>query len=182
MLHVIAAILVVLVLFFVAMYNNLVHICYRCDEALSNVETELKRRYVLIPNLVSIVKGYASHEKYLLEQLVKLREKASYNPNSILSPADEAKFSQKLNSLMVKLEAYPNLKANQNFRELQIELANTEDRIQAALRFYNCNVRIVNSTIRQFPSNIVANAFDFEIRQFFVLEDATAQTAPTIQF
>ena len=175
-------ILGIVIILFILLYYSLVYIANQCDEARSNIETELNRRYVLIPNLVAVVKGYVSHEKYLLEQLVRLREKAYDNQNSPLSPADEAEFSRSLNRMMVRLEAYPNLKSNQNFRDLQSELANTEDRIQAALRFYNCNVRRINSAIEQFPSNIVAGLFGFEKREFFILQDTAARLPPTIRF
>lgn len=175
-------VILILVIVAIAIYNNLVCIAYQCDEAWSNVETEFQRRYVLVPSLVSTVKGYVKHEKYLQEELVRLREKAFDNQNSVLSPASEAEFSRSLNRLIVRLEAYPNLKASTNFQNFQIELANTEDRIQAALRFYNRNIRILNSKIRQFPSNIIAILFDFRKCQFFVLEDIAAEETPRIQF
>lgn len=173
---------VILIIIAIAIYNDLVCTAYQCDEAWSNVETELKRRYILIPSLVSTVKGYVDHEKYLLEELVKLREKAFDNRNSILSPANEAEFSRNLNRLIIRLEAYPKLKASKNFRELQTELANTEDRIQAALRFYNANVRRINSAIKQFPSSILANLFKFNKRDFFILEETAAKLPPTVRF
>lgn len=181
MMYAIIIVSIVLILVAIAIYNNLVCTNYQCDEAWSNVEAEFKRRYVLIPALVSTVKGYVSHEKQLLEELVKLREKAFDNRNSVLSPENEAEFSRNLNRLIVRLEAYPKLKASRNFRELQCELANTEDRIQAALRFYNANVRRINSAIEQFPSNILANLFNFEKRNFFRLEEA-ARIAPIVRF
>lgn len=181
--YVILSILILFVIIFIVLYNNLVSITYQCDEAWSNVDTELKRRYYLIPNLIAVVKGYAAHEKYLLEEIVKLREKAFSNQSSVASQAaDESALSRSLERLMTRLEAYPDLKANRNFLELQKELANTEDRIQAALRFYNGNVRENNSRIRQFPSNIVAKLFRFGRREFFRLEDMVAKLPPTVQF
>jgi LemA protein len=183
MIYVILVVVVLFVIIFIAIYNNLVSITNQCEEAWSNVETELKRRYHLIPNLISVVKGYAAHERSLLEEIVKLREKAFNNQSSITSQAeDESALQRSLDKLMVRLEAYPNLKANQNFLELQKELANTEDRIQAALRFYNGNVRENNSRIRQFPSNIIANLFGFGRREFFKLQNTAATVPPSVQF
>lgn len=174
---------VLVILIFIALYNNLVSISNQCDEAWSNVDTELKRRYDLIPNLVSVVKGYAAYEKSLLEELVRLREIAFNNQGSIVSQAeDESAFQRSLDKLMVRLEAYADLKASRNFLELQKELANTEDRIQAALRFYNGNVRENNSRIEQFPSNIVANLFSFEKRDFFKVNNMAAKLPLVVEF
>jgi LemA protein len=179
----ILGILVVLALFLIGLYNNLVSINNQCDEAWSNVDTELGRRYDLIPNLISVVKGYAAHERALLEELVRLRERAFNNRGPVASQAeDEAALQRSLDQLIVRLEAYPDLKASQNFLELQRELANTEDRIQAALRFYNGNVRENNSRIQQFPSNIVANLFNFGRRDFFRLDNIAARRPPIVQF
>lgn len=178
----IAIVLVVLVAF-IGMYNGLVSIRNQCEEAWSNVDTELKRRYDLIPNLVNTVKGYAKHEKELLEDLVNLRERASANHGNIASQAaDESLLQKTLGQLMVRLEAYPDLKASSNFLELQGELANTENRIQAALRFYNGNVRANNNKIEQFPSNIVASMFTFARREFFELEIPEARETPQVAF
>lgn len=181
--NIILGVLILFIIIFIVIYNSLVSIAYQCDEAWSNIDTELGRRYDLIPNLISVVKGYATHEKYLLEELVKLREKALSNQGSIASQAaDEFALSRSVERLIVSLEAYPDLKASRNFLELQKEWANTEDRIQAALRFYNGNVRENNSRIRQFPSNIVASLFSFGRREFFRLEDMAAKLPPTVQF
>ncbi|MDP7061968.1 MAG: LemA family protein [Planctomycetota bacterium] len=167
----------------IAMYNGLVAIKNHCDEAWSNIDTELKRRYDMIPNLVSTVKGYAKHERELLEDVVKLREKAAGNHGAVSSQAaDETLLSKALGSLMVRLEAYPDLKASGNFLELQKELANTENRIQAALRFYNGNVRDNNNKIEQFPSNIVAGMFNFGPREFFELDIPEARNTPQVEF
>lgn len=180
---VILGIVVVLAVMAIALYNALVSIRNQCDEAWSNVDTELKRRYDLIPNLVNTVKGYASHEKELLEEVTNLREKASGNHGTPASQAaDESLLSAALGKLMVRLEAYPDLKASDNFLQLQGELANTENRIQAALRFYNGNVRENNNRIEQFPSNIVAGMFSFSNREFFELDIPEAREAPQVQF
>jgi len=167
----------------IGMYNSLVSVRNHCDEAWSNIDTELQRRYDLIPNLVETTKGYAKHERELLEDVVNLREKASANHGGVASQAaDESLLQNALGRLMVRLEAYPDLKASANFVELQKELANTENRIQAALRFYNGNVRENNNRIQQFPSNVIASMFAFGAREFFELENPEARQAPQVQF
>lgn len=183
------ALLVVLVLVLVpvfiviGMYNSLVGTRNQVDESWSGVETELQRRYSLIPNLVNTVKGYATHEKSLLEEVTKLRESAVANTGSPASQAaTENQLSRALGNLIVRLEAYPELKANQNFVELQQELSNTEDRIQAAYRFYNGNVRENNNKVQMFPTNIIAGMFGFTRREFFELEDERARVAPKVEF
>jgi LemA protein len=182
-LWVVLGILLVIVFWAIAAYNGLVSIRNQCVEAWSNVDTELKRRYDLIPNLVNTVKGYAKHEKDLLEQVTSLREKAANNHGSPASQAkDEGALERAVGQLMVRLEAYPELKANVNFLELQKELGNTENRIQASLRFYNGNVRENNNKIEQFPSNIIAGMFKFLKKEFFELDVPEARQAPKVQF
>ena len=171
------------VLIFIGLYNSLVSIRNQCDEAWSNVDTELKRRYDLIPNLVDTVKGYAKHEKELLEQVVAMREQAATNQGSLASQAqDELRLQKTLGQLMVRLEAYPELKASQNFLELQSELSNTENRIQAALRFFNGNIRENNNKVQQFPSNVIANMFGFGTREFFELDIPEARQPVKVEF
>jgi len=168
---------------FIGLYNGLVSIRNQCDEAWSNVDTELKRRYDLIPNLVNTVKGYAKHERELLEQVVEMREQAAGNHGSLASQAqDEVRLQKSLGQLMVRLEAYPDLKASANFVELQGELANTENRIQAALRFFNGNIRENNNKVQQFPSNVIANMFSFGTREFFELDIPEAREAVKVEF
>lgn len=180
---VILGIVVLLGIIVIAMYNGLVSVRNHCDEAWSNIDTELQRRYDLIPNLIETTKGYAKHERELLEDVVNLREKASGNHGSVASQAaDESLLQNALGRLMVRLEAYPDLKASTNFLELQKELANTENRIQAALRFYNGNVRENNNRIQQFPSNVIAGMFTFGPRDYFELENPEARQAPKVQF
>ncbi len=180
---IVGGILLLIVLWMVGAFNGLVSIRNQCDEAWSNVDTELKRRYDLIPNLVNTVKGYAQHERQLLEQVVALREKAANNHGAPSSQAkDEAALEGAVRTLMVRLEAYPDLKANTNFLELQKELGNTENRIQASLRFYNGNVRENNNKIEQFPSNVVAGMFKFLKKEFFELDVPEARQAPKVQF
>lgn len=176
-------ILLLVLMIFIGMYNGLVAIRNHCDEAWSNIDTELQRRYDLIPNLVETAKGYAKHERGLLEDVVKLREQAAGNHGAISSQAaDESLLQNALGKLMVRLEAYPDLKASANFLEVQKELANTENRIQAALRFYNGNVRENNNKMEQFPSNIVAGMFSFTTRDYFELENPDAKVAPKVSF
>ncbi|MDP6850190.1 MAG: LemA family protein [Planctomycetota bacterium] len=176
-------VLLLVVLVIIGMYNGLVSIRNQCDEAWSNVDTELKRRYDLIPNLLNTVKGYAKHEKELLEQVTSLREQAANNHGNLASQAaDETALQGVLGKLMVRLEAYPDLKASANFLELQSELANTENRIQAALRFYNGNIRENNNKVQQFPSNIIAGMFSFSLREFFELDIPEARIAPKVEF
>ena len=172
-----------LAIIFIALYNGLVSIRNQCNEAWSNVDTELKRRYDLIPNLVNTVKGYASHEKDLIEKVVEMREQAAGNTGSLASQAqDEIQLQKALGQLMVRLENYPDLKASSNFLELQQELANTEDRIQAALRFFNGNIRENNNKVQQFPSNVIAGMFSFTLREFFELDVPEAREPVKVEF
>ena len=177
-----AAVVGILLLSVVVMYNGLVRIRNHCDEAWADVETELKRRYNLIPNLVNTVKGYAAHEQALLEQVVRLREECARNWGSPGQQADsEQRFQSALHGLLVRVENYPELKASRNFLALQEELANTENRIQAARRFYNGNVRDNNNRVQTFPSAIIAGMFAFKEREFFKLEDPAMAAPPTVR-
>jgi len=177
-----AAIVIFLLLSVVVMYNGLVRIRNHCDESWADVETELKRRYNLIPNLVNTVKGYAAHERELLEQVVRLREECSHNWGSPAQQADtEQRFQSALHGLLVRVENYPDLKASSNFLALQEELANTENRIQAARRFYNGNVRDNNNRVQTFPSAIIAGMFGFTEREYFKLEDPAMAAPPTVR-
>jgi len=165
-----------------ANYNALVRGRNHCKEAWSNVDTELKRRYNLIPNLVETVKGYAKHESEVLEGVVRARAQALENAGSIQQQADsENALVGSLKSLFAVAEDYPVLKASQHFLELQTELANTEDRIQAARRFYNANVRDLNTRIQSFPSLILANAFNFKEAEYFRVEGLALAAAPQVQ-
>jgi LemA protein len=162
-------------------YNRLVKCNNHCVEAWSNVDTELKRRYALVPNLVRTVKGYAGHERDLLHEVTRLRNVCADNTGPPAAQADtEKQLVQALQRLLVRVEAYPDLKASQNFLELQEELTNTEDRIQAARRFFNGNVRKYNNALQVFPNNIVAGAFGFKERAFFEVEPAVDRDAPEV--
>jgi len=155
----------------IAMFNSLVTVRNMCKESWSNIDTELKRRYDLIPNLVETVRGYANHERGLLERVTQCRSRAIQSTGSPESQArDENELVRELRTLFAVVENYPELKASDNFLELQRELTRTEDRIQAARRFYNGNVRDLNNKVQVFPSNIIANMFGFKQGEYFEVE------------
>ncbi|MBI4245059.1 MAG: LemA family protein [Planctomycetes bacterium] len=163
----------------IATYNCLVKLRNHCTESWSDVDTELKRRYDLIPNLVETVKGYAKHEREIIEKVTEARARAVASTGSPSSQAkDENILVGTLRSLFAVSEGYPDLKASSNFLQLQKELANTEDRIQAARRFYNGNVRDLNNKVEMFPSNLIANFFSFQKSEFFEIEDSGIRAAP----
>ena len=183
---IVIGVLVVLALAVVISYNRFVSQRNLIRNSWANIDTELKRRYDLIPNLVETVKGYASHEKETLEAVVRARSAAA---SATGSPAEQAAAEGPLIGALRQLfalsEAYPDLKANQNFLELQAELSNTEDRLQASRRFYNANVEQYNRRVQSFPSNVIAGAFKFTEEQFFEIEPAMRETmeqAPKIEF
>jgi LemA protein len=160
-------IIVVLILWAVAVYNGLIRLKNRVDEAWSDIDVQTKRRYDLIPNLVNTVKGYAAHEKEVFEKVTEARTRAMGAQSTADKAQAENALSQTLKSLFAVAEAYPDLKANQNFLELQRELTDTEDKIQASRRFYNGNVRDFNTKIQVFPNNIFAGMLGFSAREFF---------------
>ena|SRR5579871_6086337 len=162
----ILGIIVVLVIWLVLAYNGLVRTRTRAQEAWADIEVQLKRRYDLIPNLVESVKGYAAHEKTVFEDVTKARTQAMQATGTAKAGA-ENQLSSTLKSLFAVAENYPDLKANQNFLNLQNELTDTEDKIQAARRFYNGMVRDLNTKIQTFPTNLFANAFGFKSMDFF---------------
>jgi LemA protein len=165
----------------VATYNILVRISNHCKEAWSSIETELKRRYDLIPNLVETVKGYAAHEREVLERVVQARNAAVASTGSPASQAaDENVLVRSLRQLLAVVENYPDLKASQNFLALQEELINTEDRIQRVRRFYNANVRDLANRIETVPSNLVARWFGFQNREYFEIDNAIERQAPKV--
>ena len=169
---VIVVILLVPILYILGTYNRLVKLRYTIRESWSNVDTELKRRYDLIPNLVKTVKGYAAHERGVLEAVVQARQAAIASTGSPASQArDENELVRQMRSLLAVAERYPDLKASQNFLALQHELTNTEDRIQAARRFYNGNVRAMNVLVQSVPSNLIASMFGFKEEEYFEIED-----------
>lgn len=158
------------VVWFVLSYNRFVRLITRAKEAWSDIEVQMKRRYDLIPNLVNTVKGYATHEKTAFENVTKARAMAIGAQGMEEKGKAENMLSGALKSLFAVAEAYPELKANQNFLELQRELSDTENKIQAARRFYNGNVRDLNIATQVFPSNMVARIFNFSKMEFFDLE------------
>jgi len=181
-LYVVLGVLALGLLFGVGTYNALVRLRQHVRESWSAIDTELKRRYDLIPNLVETVKGYAAHEKETLDAVIQARTRAVASTGSpAQQAADEIPLVQALGRLFAVAESYPNLKANENFLGLQRELGNTEDRIQASRRFYNANVRELNTRVEVFPSNIIASMFGFHKEEFFEIEEM-ARTAPKVSF
>lgn len=168
----------VLLLAGIAMYNALVRLNVRVDEAWSDITVQLKRRLDLIPNLVSTVKGYAKHEAEVLEKIAKERAGTVSGQTSVQDAAQtENMLTGALKSVFAVAESNPDLKANQNFLQLQEELVDTEDKIQAARRFYNGSARDLNTKILTFPTNIFAGMLGFKVRDFFELDDAQAAAA-----
>ena len=169
------------VIFVMSVYNSLVKLRNHISEAWSNVDTELTRRYELIPNLVATVKGYADHEQETLERVIRLRNTCMADQGSIKhQEGTETKLVNAVQKLLAVAEAYPDLKADKNFLELQIELVNTEDRIQSARRFYNGNVREYRNLCESFPSNLVAGMFNFSTSEFFNVDPAVRK-APVVK-
>jgi LemA protein len=172
-LWIVLALIVVIGIVAVVSYNRFVSQRTLIQDAWANIDTELRRRYDLIPNLVETVKGYAAHEKEVLEEVTRARAMAA---SATGSPAEQAAaegpFVAALRQLFAVVENYPDLKANQNFLALQSELTNTEDRLQTARRFYNANVRDYNRRVAAFPSSIVAGMFNFEEEQYFEVDES----------
>ena len=182
---VLIVIVVVLVAYVGMTYNGFVTLKNRVKEAWSDIEVQMKRRYDLIPNLVETVKGYAAHESGTLEKVIQARNMAMAPHADMKEVAkSENMLTGALKSIFALSENYPDLKANQNFMELQRELRDTEDKIQAARRFYNANVLALNTKAEMFPSNIVAAMFHFEKRDFFELAESEqdARNAVKVQF
>lgn len=175
---IIVAVVVVVGLVVAAMYNGLVKLNVRADEAWSDITVQLKRRYDLIPNLVSTVKGYATHEKTVFEDVTKARANALGAQGVQETAKAENQFTQTLKSLFAVAENYPELKANENFKALQDELTDTEDKIMASRRFYNGVARDFNTKRKVFPTNIFANMLGFnKDKEFFELDEAEAAQA-----
>lgn len=181
-LYLILAALGVLALGLIGIFNRLVTLRNRGKEAWADIDVQLKRRYDLIPNLVSTVKGYAAHEKQVFEKVTEARSRAM--GAQALGEKAEAEniLTGALKTLFAVSENYPQLKASENFLELQRELSDTENKIQAARRFYNANVRDLNSTIESFPSNLIAGMFRFQKMEFFEIEEAGEKEAPKVNF
>lgn len=171
-------IIVALVLFLIYKYNGFVVFRTRADEAWADIDVQLKRRYDLIPNLVSTVKGYATHESEAFEKVSEARSKAMQAGSIEEKGQAENALTGTLKSLFAISESYPELKANTNFLQLQNELADTENKIQAARRFYNGNVRELNIKIETFPGNLIAKMFKFMKKDFFELEQDSIEKEP----
>ncbi len=178
MTYIILAIVAIIVIWLVASYNGLVTLKTRTDEAWSDIDVQLKRRYDLIPNLVNTVKGYATHESGVFEKVTQARAQAMQAGTPTAKGEAENMLTGALKSVFAIAEAYPDLKANQNFLALQAELSDTENKIQAARRFYNGNVRDLNVRVAAFPSNLIASSFGFTSRDFFDLAGDEAAREP----
>ena len=177
----IGVVALVALVWFIATYNRMQRLRQHIRESWSDIDVELRRRYELIPNLVETVKGYASHEREVLEEVVTLRNQAMANRGSAVSQAaDETAMLLGLKKLFAVVEAYPDLKADTNFLALQSELSNTEDRIAAARRFYNGNVREMTQLCQTIPTNLVANMFKFEGGDYFELDSAAERVVPKL--
>ena len=181
-LKIIFGVLVILVLWIIFIYNRLVALRNRVKEAWSDIEVQLKRRYNLIPNLVETVKGYASHEKEVFEKVTQARTKAIGAQNLKEKAVAENMLSNTLKSLFAVAENYPQLRSSENFQKLQEELTDAEDKIQAARRFYNGNVRDFNIKIESFPSNIIAKIFNFKKVEFFEIKEEAEKDVPKLKF
>jgi LemA protein len=166
----------------VVMYNGLVRKRVQCENGWAQIDVQLKRRYDLVPNLVETVKGYASHERETLEAVIKARQTAIDASSIKDQAAAENMLTGALRQLMMLTEAYPDLKANQNFAKLQEELTSTENKIGFARQHYNDTVSQYNAAVQMFPGNIVAGMFGFQEREFFELEDTVQREAPKVSF
>jgi len=173
---------VLVVLWIVGTYNGLVTLRVRSEEAWSDIDVQLRRRYDLIANLVETVKGYATHEREVFEKVTEARSSAIAAGNVRQQGEAENMLTGALRSLFAVAENYPQLRASENFMQLQRDLTDTEDKIQASRRFYNGNVRDLNTKIQSFPANIVANMFSFKQRDMFEIEEAAAREPVKVDF
>ncbi len=189
--YIILGVLAVIIIWAIFAYNNFVTLVFRTKEAWADIDVQLKRRYDLIPNLIEAVKGYVTHERSTLDAVTEARAKATQthiDPSNI-TPAQitamagmEDALSQTLGKLLAVAEAYPDLKANQNFLSLQAELADTENKIQASRRFFNGNVRDLNTAIEVFPNNLIAKMFSFVQQEFFELKEEAQREPVKVSF
>ena len=179
---IILAIVVILVIAIISMYNGLVSSRVKVDNAWSQIDVQLQRRFDLIPNLVETVKGYAAHESETFERITSLRTSWA-NANTVAEKADlDNQLSGALKTIMAVSENYPDLKANQNFSELSEELRNTENKISFSRQFYNDTVTMYNQKLQIFPSNIIANMFNFTPRELFAVDNAEARKNVKVDF
>jgi len=180
--YIVLGVLVAIVLWVIFVFNTLITLRNRAKEAWSDIDVQLKRRYNLIPNLVETVKGYAGHEKEVFQKVTEARTKAMGAQTMEEHSKSENMLSSTLKSLFAVAENYPQLKAGENFLELQRELRDTEDKIQASRRFYNGNVRDLNTKIEIFPARIIAAMFAFKKMDFFEIEEAAAKEPTKVSF
>ncbi|EKE14380.1 MAG: LemA-like protein [uncultured bacterium] len=179
---IILGLIVLIVLWFIAVYNGLITFRNRTQEAWSDIDVQLKRRHDLIPNLIETVKGYAAHEKEVFQKVTEARAQAMQAKTPEQSGKAENMLSNTLKSLFAVAENYPDLKANQNFLKLQDELADTENKIQASRRFYNGNVRDFNTKLQVFPTNMVGGMLGFKQFEFFEIEEAGERENVEVKF
>ncbi len=176
------ALVILLLLMVVVIYNSLVQKRVRCQEAWSQIDVQLKRRYDLIPNLVETVKGYAAHEKETLERVIQARQQAIAAQGVRQQAEAENLLTGALRQLFALSEAYPNLKANENFLALQEELSSTENRISFSRQHYNDSAAVFNTAAQSFPNSVIAGMFHFQRQDYFELEDAAMRQAPKVKF
>jgi LemA protein len=179
---VIVAIIVVVALLLVALYNRLVQQRNRVDNAWAQVEVQLKRRWDLIPNLVETVKGYAAHERETFEAVTQARARAQQAGNPAEAAQAEGILGAALGRLLAVAEAYPELQADENFRQLQTELSETENRVAVSRQVYNDTVLTYNNTVQTFPGLVLAGPFGFTIREFFEVEEEAQRQPPVVDF
>ncbi len=175
-------IIAVLVILFIVIYNGLVRLKIQCDNAWSDIDVQLKRRYDLIPNLVETVKGYAGHEKETLEGVVAARNQAMSAQGPAAKGGAEGMLASALRQVFALAEAYPQLRAVESFNQLQQTLNQIEDSVQNARRYYNAVVRDFNTKIAQFPSNVIAGMFNFKPREFFEISAPAEREVPKVSF
>lgn len=180
--YILIAVIAVLLIWGILAYNRFISFINRAKEAWSDIDVQLKRRYDLIPNLINTVKGYATHESTTFDKVTQARVAAMGASNVADKGKAENMLTDAIKSVFAVAEAYPDLKANQNFLELQKQLTDTEDKIQAARRFYNGNVRDLNIAIESFPSNVIARFFHFAKMELFVLDEAAAKQPVEVKF
>jgi len=180
---VIGVLALVVLVWFIGNFNRMVRLRQHIRESWADIDVEMKRRYDLIPRLVEVVKGYAAHEKDVLERVTALRDQALSNTGAASAQAgDESNLMREVRHLFAVVERYPDLKADRHFLELQRELANTEDRIAAARRFYNANVRDMRQICEMVPTNLIAGMFGFEGGDFFELASDAERVVPRVKF
>lgn len=181
---ILVGVIVLAVVYVIVTYNKFITLIQRTKEAWADIDVQLKRRYDLIPNLVETVKGYAAHERGVFDEVTEARAKATQvhvDPSNLTAEqvqamaGAESALTQSLGKLLAVAENYPDLKASQNFSQLQTELSDTENKIQAARRFYNGNVRDLTTLLQSFPSNIIGNTFSFVAPEYFELEENSAE-------